>query len=282
MQPSRRGFLLGSAATLSLGGGSLQVRAAETDSRFVLIFLRGAMDGLDVVPPYGDPNLKVWRPSLVLPDPGRPNGLADLGGFWGLHPALKTMHALYEANDMLPVHCVAGPDRSRSHFQGEDMMEIGADKRMTSGWLNRLAGVLPANSHCDVAFAAGDMPLILHGSTPTTTWDPFQPRPHVTPGFYDNIVSMHAHDTQTGAEVADGLRERRYIDGVMAGTSYDGLANGFPRLARAAAKLLAAPDGPRLAEIDLGGWDTHFGQRSRMPEPLGTLDKGIAVLRAGL
>jgi uncharacterized protein (DUF1501 family) len=67
------------------------------------------MDGLDVVPPYGDPNLKVWRPGLVLPEPGRPNGLIDLGGFWGLHPALKTMHALYEANDMLPIRSVAGP-----------------------------------------------------------------------------------------------------------------------------------------------------------------------------
>lgn len=283
MQPSRRGFLLGSAATLSLSGASLQVRAAQTDSRFVLIFLRGAMDGLDVVPPYGDPNLKVWRPSLVLPEPGQPSGLADLGGFWGLHPALKTMHALYEANDMLPVHSVAGPDRSRSHFQGEDMMEIGADKRMTRGWLNRLAALLPANPRCDVAFAMGGIPpLILHGPTPTTTWDPFQPRPQVSSGFYDNIVAMHANDAQTGAELADGLRERHYIDGVVSGTSYDGLADGFPRLARAAAKLLAAPDGPRLAELDLGGWDTHSGQRSRMPDPLGTLDEGIAVLRAGL
>jgi uncharacterized protein (DUF1501 family) len=283
MQTSRRGFLLGSAATLSLGGASLQVRAAQTDSRFVLIFLRGALDGLDVVAPYGDPNLKIWRPSLVLPEPGQPNGLVDLGGFWGLHPALKTMHALYAANDLLPIHCVAGPDRSRSHFQGEDMMEIGAETRMTSGWLNRLAALLPANPHCDVAFNVGDMPpLILHGPTPTTTWDPFHSRPHVSPGFYDNLVAMHAHDAQTGAELADGLRERKYIDSVVSGTSYNGIPNGFPRLAHAAAKLLSAPDGPRLAELELGGWDTHFGQRSRMPEPLGTLDEGIAVLRAGL
>src|ERR1700712_5898103 len=103
MQPSRRGFLLGSAATISFGGASLQVRAAETDSRFVLIFLRGAMDGLNVVVPYGDPNLKTWRASLVLPEPGQPKGMADLGGFWGLHPALKTMHGLYAANDLLPI-----------------------------------------------------------------------------------------------------------------------------------------------------------------------------------
>jgi uncharacterized protein (DUF1501 family) len=283
MQPSRRGFLLGSAATISLGGASLQVRAAETDSRFVLIFLRGAMDGLDVVVPYGDANLRTWRRSLVLPEPGQPNGLADLGGFWGLHPALKAMHALYEANDLLPIQAVAGPNRSRSHFEAQDMMEIGAEQRMTSGWLNRIAGLLPANPNCDVAFNMGSMvPLILHGATPTTTWNPFHTRPRVSAGFYDNIVAMHANDAQTGAEIADGLRERRYIDTVLAGTSYDGISGGFPRLARAAAKLLAAPDGPRMAELDLDGWDTHAGQQPMLADSLHRLDEGIAVLRAGL
>ena len=89
MHPSRRRFLAGSAATLSFGGPSLKVRAAETDSRFVLIFLRGGMDGLNVVVPYGDANLKNWRPGLAPPEPGQPNGLSDLGGFWGLHPSLK-------------------------------------------------------------------------------------------------------------------------------------------------------------------------------------------------
>jgi uncharacterized protein (DUF1501 family) len=283
MQPSRRGFLLGSAATISLGGASLQVRAAETDSRFVLIFLRGAMDGLDVVVPYGDAHLRTWRPNLVLPEPGRPNGLADLGGFWGLHPALKAMHALYEANDLLPVQCVAGPNRSRSHFEAQDMMEIGAEKRMTSGWLNRIAALLPASSHCDVAFNMGTMvPLILHGPTPTITWDPFHSLPPVSAGFYDNIDAMHAHDAQTGARLADGLRERRYIDKVLAGASYNGVSPGFPRLARAAAKLLAASDGPRMAELDVDGWDTHAGQQPMLADSLRKLDEGIAVLRAGL
>jgi uncharacterized protein (DUF1501 family) len=285
MHPSRRGFLVGSAAAVALGGASLRVAAgaAETDSRFVLVFLRGAMDGLDVVAPYGDSNLRLWRPNLVLPEPGRPEGLADLGGFWGLHPSLKAMHALYAANDLLAIQAVAGPDRSRSHFQGQDMMEIGAETRMTSGWLNRIAGLLPAPPSCDVAFTMGSMPpLILHGSTPTTIWDPFHPRPRVSAGFYDTIVAMHAGDAETGAEVADGLRERHYIDAVLSGTSYDGVAVGFPRLARAAARLLAAPNGPRLAELELGGWDTHSGQRIRLAEALQVLDDGIAVLRADL
>ena len=283
MRASRRGFLLGSAAAASLGGLSLQVHAAETDSRFVLIFLRGAMDGLDVIAPYGDANLRQWRPKLVLPEPGRPNGLADLGGFFGLHPSLRAMHALYAANDLMPIQCVAGPDRSRSHFQGQDMMEIGAETRMTSGWLNRTAALLTASPNCDTAFTMNGMsPLILHGPAPTTTWDPFHPRPRVSAGFYDNIVAMHANDSQTGTELADGLRARHYIDGVLAGTSYEGISFGFPRLARAAARLLAAPDGPRLAELELDGWDTHSGQRARLADSLRRLDEGIAVLRSGL
>ncbi|WP_158923709.1 DUF1501 domain-containing protein [Acidisphaera sp. S103] len=283
MQSPRRGFLLGSAATLSLGGASLQVRAAETDNRFVLIFLRGAMDGLNVVVPYGDPNLRQWRPSLVPPDPGRANGLADLGGFWGLHPALKAMHALYSDNDLLPIQCVAGPDRSRSHFEAQDMMEIGAEKRMTSGWLNRIAAQLPANPRCDTAFTVGTMsPLILHGPASAATWDPFQSRPRVSGGFYENIVAMHATDPQTGAEIANGLRERRYLDNVLAGTSYNGIDNGFPRLARAAARLLAAPDGPRIAELDLDGWDTHTVQTPTLAASLHKLDQGIAVMRADM
>ncbi len=283
MHPSRRGFLLGSAAALSFGGASLSVRAAKTDSRFVLIFLRGAMDGLNVVVPYGDANLKTWRPSLILPEPGGANGLADLGGFWGLHPTLKAMHMLYASNDLLPIQCVSGPNRSRSHFEAQDMMEIGAEKRMTSGWLNRIASLLPENPKCDVAFSVGpNSPLVLHGPTPTTTWDPSHPRPHVSPGFYLNIVAMHANDPLTGAEVADGLRERHHIDSLLAGTSYDGVSPGFPRLARAAARMLAAPDGPRLAELDLDGWDTHIGQRPRLAEALQKLDEGIGILRAGL
>jgi uncharacterized protein (DUF1501 family) len=223
------------------------------------------------------------RPALVPPDPGRPNGLLDLGGFWGLHPALKTLHALYEAGELLPIQCVAGPNRSRSHFEAQDMTEIGAETRMTSGWLNRIAALLPAAPSCDIAFTmANRLPLILHGPAPATPWDPFRKSPLVSAGFYENIAAVHAADTVVGPELVDGLRERHYVDTVMAGLSYDGVSNGFPRAARATARLLAAPDGPKLAELDLDGWDTHADQPSRLPYTLRDLDEGIAELRVGL
>jgi uncharacterized protein (DUF1501 family) len=282
MRPTRRDFLAGAVASAPMAG-SVSVRAADTDRRFVLIFLRGAMDGLSVVVPYGDRNLATLRPALVPPDPGRPEGLLDLGGFWGLHPALRTMHALYAANHLLPIQCVAGPNRSRSHFEAQDMMEIGAETRMTSGWLNRITALLPAATSCDTAFTmANRLPLILHGPAPVTPWDPFHVRPPVSTGFYENIVAMHASDLPVGPELADGLRERHYVDKVMAGLTYDGVSFGFPRVARATARLLAAPDGPRLAELDLDGWDTHTNQPSRLTHALRNLDEGVAELRVGL
>ena len=75
--------------------------------------------------------------------------MLDLGGFYGLHPALSGLHDLYKSNELLPVHAVAGPYRSRSHFEAQDYMEYGSDHRMTSGWLNRAVLSMPrAASSC--------------------------------------------------------------------------------------------------------------------------------------
>lgn len=287
MRATRRAVLSGAAGLWVAGQAGLRgaglARAATSDSRLVVILLRGAMDGLNVVVPYGDPNLKLHRPGLIPPEPGNEKGLADLGGFYGLHPSLRATAALYAANDVLAIHAVAGPNRSRSHFEAQDLLEIGAGQRMTSGWLNRIAGLLPDNAACDTAMAVGaGLPLILHGATPVGSWDPFHRRPKTSPGFYEAMQAMHAADPVAGPQVADGLRERRTIDRITAGVSYEGIAPGFPRLARAAAALLAAPDGPRLAELELDGWDTHTGQPRRLSDSLATLDQGIAVLRAGL
>jgi uncharacterized protein (DUF1501 family) len=163
------------------------------------------------------------------------------------------------------------------------MMEIGAETRMTSGWLNRITALLPPAPSCDTAFTmANRLPLILHGPAQVTPWDPFHARPPVSAGFYRNIATMHAPDPLVGPELADGLRERHYVDKVMAGLTYDGVSFGFPRAARATARLLAAHDGPRLAELDLDGWDTHTNQPSRLTHALHNLDEGIAELRVGL
>src|SRR5882724_10051444 len=122
MMLRRRTALLGFASVVAFGGTSLAVAPANTRKRFVVIILRGALDGLSAVAPYGDADLRTWRGPLVLAEPGRDGGMLDLGGFWGLHPGLAQVHALYRAGEAMPVHAVAGPNHSRSHFEAQDIL----------------------------------------------------------------------------------------------------------------------------------------------------------------
>ena len=122
MQLTRRSALLGLGSAVSLlgvaGRASLALAAAPTEQRFVVVILRGAMDGLSVVVPYGDPALRDLRGALIPPLPGQPNGLHDLGGFYGLHPALANLYATYQAGELLPVHAAAGTVSLAQPFRG--------------------------------------------------------------------------------------------------------------------------------------------------------------------
>src|SRR5271154_97867 len=119
-QLTRRSALLGLTSAVSLGRASLAVAAAPTDNRFVVVILRGALDGMAAVVPYGDPDLAALRGELVPLPPGQPGGVLDLGGFYGLHPALAGLHDMYHANEALLLHAVAGSYRVRSHFEAQD------------------------------------------------------------------------------------------------------------------------------------------------------------------
>src|SRR5215475_7202940 len=123
---SRRAALLGLASTFAVGRVSLAFADAPTDRRLVVIILRGALDGIAAVIPYGDAALHDLRGPIVPPAPGRDGGMLDLGGFFGLHPALTGLHAMYRSGEALMVHAVAGPYRVRSHFEAQDCLESGA------------------------------------------------------------------------------------------------------------------------------------------------------------
>ena len=99
---TRRSALLGLTAAVSLGRVSLAVAAAPTEKRFVVVILRGALDGMAAVVPYGDPALAGLRGEIVPPGPGQQDGLLDLGGFYGLHPSLTNLHAMYRPARQCP------------------------------------------------------------------------------------------------------------------------------------------------------------------------------------
>lgn len=279
---TRRAALLGLTGAVTLGRASLAVAAAGTDRRFVVVILRGALDGLSAVVPYGDRNLNGLRAGLLPPQPGQDGGLLDLGGFYGLHPALTHLHELYQANEFLPVHAVAGPYRSRSHFEAQDYMESGADHRLTSGWLNRVAALLPATGASEPALSIGaSLPLLLRGPAKVGSWLP-QSFQEPEPDLYTRIAALHGHDPVTGPAIADGLKERGFTSAVLAGMEQPPNKFAFATLAGTAGKLLAAEDGPRLAALEIGGWDTHTAQTNRLNYPLRQLDDGLVALKTGL
>ena len=285
---TRRSALLGLTAAVSLGRASLAVAAAPGEKRFVVVILRGALDGMAAVVPYGDPALAPLRAALVPAGVGQPNGMLDLGGFYGLHPSLVGLHAMYRAGEVLPVHAVVGPTRVRSHFEAQDCLESGADHRMTSGWLNRAVVAMPGGAagrpEGDALAVGVEVPLLLRGPARVGSW-----APHGTltppPDLYTQIAALNRADSVIGPAIAEGLRERGFSatvvgkDGPMlpARNRY-----GFPALARAAGEMLRASDGPRIAALEIDGWDTHQAQVPRLAGMLRQLDGGMAGLKAGL
>ncbi len=282
MRLSRRQALLGLTAAWSLGRTSLALADAPTEKRLVVVLLRGAMDGLAAVVPYGDPDLVRLRPGLIPAEPGQPNGLLDMGGFFGLHPALTGIHGLYTAGQALPIHAVAGPYRSRSHFDAQDYLESGADQRMSSGWLNRAVAALPGRRSNEALAVGVNVPLLLRGPNIVGNYAPTGYQA-LDPDLYARIADLAHDDALLGPAITEGLRDRGFAAGALAGMAAPaGDRNTVANIAAAAGKLLAAADGPRVAAIEVGGWDTHAAQMQRLPNPLRQLDAGLLALKQSL
>jgi uncharacterized protein (DUF1501 family) len=279
MTLTRRAALLGLTTAFTLGHASMALGAAPTPNRFVVIILRGALDGMSAVQPYGDPNFASLRGSLALPPPGADGGVLDLGGFYGLHPSLANLHGMYAAGDALILHAVAGHYRSRSHFEAQDYLECGVEQRLSSGWLNRAVATMAAPHRQDLALTMGlATPLMLRGPAPVAAWAP----PHFgqapSDDLYTRLLRLSGHDPVIGPALAEGLKQR----GLK--LEADGAAKPPPIvvLANVAGKMLAKPDGPRVAVLELDGWDTHTAQVNRLKTALAHLDDALAALRTGL
>jgi uncharacterized protein (DUF1501 family) len=183
------------------------------------------------------------------------------------------------------VHAVAGSYRVRSHFEAQDYLESGADHRMTSGWLNRVVAAMPAVSKTrpegDALAVGVSVPLLLRGPARVANWAPHgfsQP----SPSLYTTIAALNQHDPVIGPAIAEGLRARGFSAAVMAGDEERKAKYAFPALARSAGEMLAAPDGPRIAALEITGWDTHTAQTNRLRGPLTQLDAGLVALKSAL
>jgi uncharacterized protein (DUF1501 family) len=287
----RRNFLGGiGAAALAAGLPRAVLAAAPTDKRFVFITLRGAMDGLNVVPPYADPNYAALRGQIAIARPGDAGGATDLNGFFGLHPALSDIASWYKQGGLLPVHAVASPYRNRSHFDGQDVLENGTTTPLETsiGWLNRTLGTMGGSNRL-LGLAVGlTVPLVLQGPVQVASWAPSK-LPEANTSFLTAIQYLYQSDAILAPALADGMAEEQTDNQTIGkGTGampVTGKYDSQTMLANAAGKLLADPNGPRIAVLDAEGWDTHVGQGAatgRLADALGGLSATLVALRSAL
>ena len=292
---NRREFLC-AGANLSLGAllaGALpgvSFGALPGARPFVVVILRGALDGLSAVPPFGDSDYVGARGPIAIGRPAAAGGALDLDGFFGLHPALPLLHDRWRAGELLVVHAVASPYRERSHFDGQNVLENGGDRPSgsASGWLNRVLGTLAARSIEGLALGQ-NLPLILRGPVPVGSWAPSR-LPEADSELITRLRDLYSDDATLSARLDEGTRIEALADGeapsdsAMANSGSAGVGR-LTEIAETAGRMIAAPAGPRIAVFDATGWDTHAGEgaaEGQLAGRLAGLDKVLDALRRGL
>jgi uncharacterized protein (DUF1501 family) len=268
----------GCAALLqALGWPGLALAKVPGDNRLVVVILRGALDGLSAVPPYGDADYRRVRPTIAVPPPGAQGGALDLDGSFGLHPALAPLQPLYREGALLAVNAVGPALGTRSHFDAQDVLENGTgEPGARDGWLNRATAQLGGDRRLGLA-AGYTVPLLMRGAAPVRTWSP-SILPVADADFLARLAQLYARD----ARFADTLRTARASAGGGMAAKPGGRAKEFAIMAEAAGKLLAESSGPRIASLEMTGWDTHFNQTQTIQPPLQQLAAGLVALRTSL
>lgn len=269
---------------------SIAFANADTNARLVLVILRGAADGLAVAAPYGDGNYRKVRGELALPAPGQDGGLLKLDGMFGLNPALAGVYEEYEKDQALIVHAIASPYRERSHFDGQDVLENGAASvgLLRDGWLNRALAPLGGSLGDETAIAmAQNTPLVLRGENSVTSWAPSQ-LPDADESTLHRLQDLYADDEFFATRLAQALKSQEIAaqqKGMDSMKKRGNEAAQIRTMMQATARFLTARDGPRIAVLEAGGWDTHANQGSTtgaLANRLAGLDKGLIALRDGL
>ena len=283
---TRRALLLGGASFAAWAYLPKFARAADgRDPRLIVVILRGALDGLATVAPIGDPDYAGLHGSIALTADG-PHAATMLDSFFALHPSMPEFARMYRENKAAVIHAVSTPYRDRSHFDGQDVLESGyaGPGRVQSGWLNRALEVLPKGERVTRALAVGPTtPLVLRGVAPTVGWAPVA-LPQADDDTAARLVDLYRHrDPALGVALSQGLQ----LEKVALGDDMRPKpgVNNMRVVARGAAKVMAADDGPRIAALAFDGWDTHAnegGPVGRLAQLLSGLDGALAEFESGL
>jgi uncharacterized protein (DUF1501 family) len=299
MDLTRRVFLKGAGLGLFALGlpPSFLARAAamETSKRgkiLIVVFQRGGMDGLNAVVPFKDRSYYSLRPSLAIAEPAsREHRAIDLDGFYGLHPALAPLKPIFDRGQLAIVHAAGSPDNSRSHFDAQDIMELGTPgaKNTPDGWLNRLLQQeKSADPFCAVALTQR-MPRILAGKAPALTMtaiEEFRLRDSMMAPelkkLYAGVKDPELH--QSGESLFKAMNVLNRADALpAAGEGYpDGV---FGTSLKQISRLIKADLGLQIAFAEIAGWDTHARQGAatgKMADRLKELADGLAALHRDL
>lgn len=281
---SRRSMLGVTAGLFSWAFAPKFASAATADPRLLVVVLRGGMDGLSVVPPYGARNYVTARGNLFIPE-SQIIKLSNSSDF-GFHPDMRTFASLYEAGDVSVVHATGVPLWSRSHFDCQDNLENGLPglASNSTGWLNRLLQAMPSGDpiRSGGAIEIGQTPLILRGREPVLGWTA-STTPHVEDPIRYLIRSLYKQrDKELWQNLELGLKSQSFAEGL--GSNLDEV-NEFHKGMLGAGRLLAAPAGPRIAVLSVSGWDTHTRQADELSSTstrtglLRLLDDGLAKFK---
>jgi uncharacterized protein (DUF1501 family) len=311
MTMSRRQIFTRSLAlgiTLEFAGSQVFADPLAGKRKLVVIICRGGQDGLSVSPPVGDRAYAGLRGPIAIPGFGEPGGALKLDETFGLHPALPSIHALAMKGEARIAPAIATPDRERSHFEAQDVLENGGTVAYgtASGWLNRTLTAIGPDSGVKAISVAATAPLILRGPVETASWSPgggAEPD-HRLPGI---LQDLYAHDPVLGPALATGLATQgmakaasAMVNSEMATdpsdpTMMNGPSTPAPaprqgvaearKLGLTLAAFMTAPDGKQVAAVSVENFDTHANQGSsqgQLATRLAYLDAFIDGLHTGL
>ena len=261
-------------------------QGGQAAKKLVLVICRGGLDGLSVAPPVGDPDYVGLRRGLALGDTA-----LKLDGAFGLHPALASVHALAQAGQARIVPAVATPDRARSHFEAQDVLESGGSVvyGTTSGWLNRAVSSLSAQRKVEAISIGATAPLVMRGPAAVSSWSPGK-LVDASARLPSLLQDLYKDDPVLGPAFARGLETETMAGSAMGSGGASSGKGGYLKQGQDAARKLgetvagfmAEPNGPQIAAISLDGFDTHANQLGQLAVRLAGLDALLDGLHTGL
>lgn len=297
MTMDRRTFLrTAGGAAITVGFGPRVVFGQGAGQKvLVVVFQRGAVDGLNMVVPFGERDYYKLRPSLAIPEPRSGNTTErtlDLDGFFGLHPAMAPLEPLFRREELAIVHAAGSPDPTRSHFDAQDYMESATPgvKSTRDGWLNRYLQTLGAGDTTPLqGVAIGQTPpRVLAGQASTFSVASLSearvagPMPLYRELLTDGIDDAVTRSARELFETLDFLESRR-IGEITSDVEYP--AGQFPQAMRELAQAIKADVGIQTAFVDIGNWDHHVNEgavQGLLANRLGELASGLRAFRDDL